>query len=734
MAKNIVILTMGLDIGGAETHIVELAGALRRKGHKVTIFSNGGAFTEQLEQMDVQHICAPMNNKRLSSLMRSYRLLLNFCRKENVSVIHSHTRITNFIANLVCKKLHIPMVTTVHFNFKLNLLTRIFSKWGNRSLSVSEDLRQYVADGYGIDPQKVRITVNGINLNTFSKQSNPKLRAEYGLNEQHKVILCVSRIDTNACENVFRFLESAKEIYDAVPQARIVIVGNGNRFEELQQIAADINSKTEDNYVQLAGARTNISDYLHMADAFAGVSRSALEAMACRLPTIIIGNQGYLGVYSEEILPACIDTNFTCRGYPYVSAHEVAEIMIGMLTRPEEYEANIEAAHKLIEQRYSVVAMAEDALASYEEAQNDLRPNDLMISGYYGTHNFGDDITLKAIIENISKQYPLKTITILNHNPKDLPADPRVQAIHRFNLFKILPLMKKTKLFMLGGGSLLQDVTSSRSLFFYLFMLRHAKKYGCKTMIYANGIGPILLPVHQRQVNKVLHNTDRITIRDTLSHQYLLEQGFTEQEILLTADEAYCYDYKKNTTRPAAYPITGEKILLINLRPCHRYPTDVAQPMATALNNICKKHGLYPVLLPVQFDQDYPLLEKLSKQLKVEHHLFDQRLNETEIIGCLQHCDYLLTERLHPMVFAARMQKPTACLVYDPKVSATAERFGMKQYALPLTDLSSKQIEQVLNDLMTHAEEIAGAFGPIAEQMYASARRNSEIAGELLGE
>ena len=114
MAKNIVILTMGLDIGGAETHIVELAGALRQKGHKVTIFSNGGAFTARLKEMDVNHIEAPMNNKKMSSLFRSYKILLDFCRNERVSVIHSHTRITNFIAHLICKKLHIPMVTTVH--------------------------------------------------------------------------------------------------------------------------------------------------------------------------------------------------------------------------------------------------------------------------------------------------------------------------------------------------------------------------------------------------------------------------------------------------------------------------------------------------------------------------------------------------------------------------------------------------------------------------------------------
>lgn len=735
MGKNIVILTMGLDIGGAETHIVELAGELRRQGHTVTIFSSGGAFTEQLDALDVKHITAPMNNKHLISLIRSYRALLHFCKNgPKVSVIHSHTRITNFIANLVCKKLDIPLVTTVHFNFKLNFWTKMFSRWGIRSLAVSEDLKTYVADGYGIDRDKVRITVNGINLNTFSKQDNLTLRAQYGLNEENKVILCVSRIDTGACENVFRFLESAKEIYDAVPQARIVIVGNGNRFEELKKLTQGINAKTCENYIQLAGAKTNIADYLHMADAFAGVSRSALEAMACRLPTIIIGNQGYLGVYSEKILPACIETNFTCRGYDYVSAHEVAEIMISMLSTPEKFSENIEAAHKLIEQRYSVTAMAQDALTSYQEAQNDMRPNDLMVSGYYGTHNFGDDITLKAIISNISNRFPVQKIAVLNHYATSDSSDSRISYLHRFNLLQILPLMKKTKLFVLGGGSLLQDVTSNRSIFYYFFMLRHAQKYGCKTMIYANGIGPIIKKEHKKQLKQILKKVDCITIRDSISHQFLLELGIDESKIKLTADEAYNYDISASFELPDIALPEDRKIFLVNLRTYNSFSKDISTDIAAAINQAASEHSLYPVLMPVQFSQDQPLLQKVSEKLSVEHHLFDKALTEQQIIALIERCDYILTERLHPIIFAARMQKPFISIVYDPKVIATAQKFGMQDYALDLTEIEAPLLCDKISKLIIHQNEIAASLKPIAEQQHQIAKENSQIAGQLLRE
>lgn len=730
MAKNIVILTMGLDIGGAETHIVELAKALKDKGHNVTVFSSGGVYAEHLENYGITHINAPMNTKKLAKLSYCIKLLKDYCNDHPVSVIHSHTRITNFIAYWVCKKLRLPLVTTVHFNFRLNFFTKLFSRWGDRQLSVSEDLKAYVCDGYGIERDKVRITVNGINLNTFSEGTNPELRTVYNLKDEHKVILCVSRIDTGACENVFRFLKSAKEIYDRVPLARIVIVGAGNRFEELKQIAAGLNAKTCENFVQLAGAQTEIANFCRMADAFAGVSRSALEAMACKKPTLLIGNAGYLGVYSKDTHQACIDTNFTYRGYDYVSSHEVADIMVDMLTSPEKFKENIDSAYELVRTRYSVVAMAEDALASYDEAANDLRENDLMISGYYGTGNFGDDITLDAIIRNISKRYPLKKITVLGHTNKSIYEDERIRVLHRFDLWHILPLMKRTKMFLLGGGSLLQDKTSNRSIFYYLFMLRHAHMYGCKTMIYSNGIGPISKKAHQRQLSELLPKIDRITIRDKKSYEYLQSIGVTN--VILTADEAYNYQSVQNISSVGVEIPKGKKVLLINLRTTAAHSKNSYAQIAAAIDTITQKYDLYPLLVPAQYEQDIVPLKAVSDHLKCSHHLFDKPLSNAQIINLIQNCDYMLAERLHPIIFAAKMKKPFTCIVYDPKIQAVAEQFKMSDFSIKAESIESDALADKLQQMIEQEDDIRSLLSPMIAELTNAAQRNSEIAGELL--
>ena len=734
MPKNIVILTMGLDIGGAETHIVELALALKAEGQNVTVFSNGGAYVATLEQHGIRHIRAPMNNKRPKNLLRCIKIVHRYCCENQVDVIHSHTRITNYIAHYVCKRRRLPMVTTVHGKFKLNFLARFFSHWGTRALAVSEDLKEYLVRGYDFDPEKVRITVNGINLDTFSPGSNPALRKKYGLSDEHKVILCVSRVDPDACDNLFHLLDAAKEIYDGCPSARIVMVGDGSRFDRLKSRAAEINAITCENFVQLAGAQTDIASYCRMADVFSGVSRSVLEAIACKLPVLLLGNNGYLGIFDDRTRQACIDTNFTFRGYPYPSAHEIAEIMLHMLQKPQDFAENIEQAYRLVLEHYSVGAMVSDALASYEEAERDIRPNDLMISGYYGTHNFGDDVTLKAIIENIQNRCRLNKIVLLNHTTDNFYKNPNITVVHRFNLLRILPMMKKTKLFMFGGGSLLQDVTSNRSIFFYLFMLRHAQKYGCKTMLYANGIGPVTKRRHRKAIFHLLHKVTCITLRDKASYDFLLQNGFSNKEIHLTADETYNCDYTNVLSQPLKDELPGQPILLINLRTYGKEPPHLVDELGKAINDFCTEKNFYPVLMPVQFAQDLDILCRLSQCLSVAHKLFTRQLSDQKIIQLIDRCDILLTERLHPIIFAARMKKPFAAVAYDPKVSNAAEQLGMSQYAVALSEVDSVTVRSLLFDLEKNQSALAETLQAQSLALQQRALINSQLAARILGE
>ena len=123
---------------------------------------------------------------------------------------------------------------------------------------------------------------------------------------------------------------------------------------------------------------------------------------------------------------------------------------------------------------------------------------DILISGFYGFNNSGDDAVLLGIIASLQKEIPGFSMSVLSNNAKATKRQFNVKAISRNNIFKILIEMKKAKVFISGGGSLIQDVTSTRSLLYYLGLIWLAKKCGLKVMLYANGIGPVNIDKNRR--------------------------------------------------------------------------------------------------------------------------------------------------------------------------------------------------------------------------------------------
>ena len=88
---------MQLEIGGAETHVVELAKELKRNGFIPVITSNGGVYVKELEEAGIKHYTVPLQNKNPLNVINSVRLLKKIIKTENIDIVHSHARIPSFI-------------------------------------------------------------------------------------------------------------------------------------------------------------------------------------------------------------------------------------------------------------------------------------------------------------------------------------------------------------------------------------------------------------------------------------------------------------------------------------------------------------------------------------------------------------------------------------------------------------------------------------------------------------
>ncbi len=735
--KKILMTLMGLEIGGAETHVLELSLELARQGFQVIVASSGGVYEAPLAEAGIKHYKVPMHTKRPDKVLTSLAALKRIIKKENIDIVHAHGRIPAFLCGLLHPFMNFTFVTTAHWVFRTNYGFKYLSNWGEKVMSVSEDIKTYLMDNYGTDPNDIYVTINGIDTNKFSQTTDfSSVLEEFSLQKESRKIVYISRMDEDRALVAFHLTEIAPMIDEAFPGTEIVIVGSGNVFDKLKALADEVNNKIGRRMVVLTGGRTDIQHFAAMSDLFVGVSRSALEAMSCAKPVIVAGNEGYLGIFDESKLQTGIDTNFCCRGLvqstPELLLADVKAVLSADEAQKEHWGAY---SREVICNYYSVSKMAADNVAMYCGAVNP-KPWDVVISGYYGYGNSGDEALLSAMLKHLRQVNPELSLCVLSKNPRATEKAHGVSSINRYNYCKIKKAMKQAKLFISGGGSLLQDVTSSRSLRYYLFLIQTALRVGTRVMLYANGIGPVLRAKNRKVVKETLNKVSAITLREQASMEELASLGVNTETVLVTADPAL-------DIRPAdedsiqklmqEQGICGEdKLLGISVRPWKNCSETFEKNLAEAIGSICEKRGLTPVFLPMQYPEDYEISQRIVGQLPCKAHILPQAVSAQEMIGLISRMELLLAERLHSLIYAANAHVPTIGLSYDSKVDAFMDYIGIGA-AISVETLTAKEVEEAVLNVYEHYDEIRKTLMDKQATLCTLAKKNAEVASSIIG-
>ena len=177
----------------------------------------------------------------------------------------------------------------------------------------------------------------------------------------------------------------------------------------------------------------------------------------------------------------------------------------------------------------------------------------IVISGYYGFNNAGDEALLTAILASLRAIEPKADITVISGNPGNTIVKHQVKSLYRFAAVRLLRAIGEADLVISGGGSLLQDVTSKRSLAYYLSIIAAAKWKGKKVMLFAQGIGPIRNRFMRLLTRLVVSKADVITVRDEDSAEELARMGVPAAKVEVTADSVL-------TLNPAS-KLDGKEIL-----------------------------------------------------------------------------------------------------------------------------------------------------------------------------
>lgn len=342
---------------------------------------------------------------------------------------------------------------------------------------------------------------------------------------------------------------------------------------------------------------------------------------------------------------------------------------------------------------------------------------------------------LAGILRSFADQCPKADLVAFSGDPAETQALHGIRAVHRMSPAEVIGTLRETDLLLSGGGSLLQDVTSSRSLMYYLAVIWLAKRLGVKAMVYGQGVGPIVGSASRRVARWVLNQVDLITVRDEESKLYLEALGVNRPEIRVTADPSFAAEpapaeEAEEVLRTAGAP-EGAPLIGVSLRPW-RDQARWLPSLARGLDSAAERVGASLVFLPMQHEQDLGMSVQVASQMTASAVVVAGQLGPAQALAVTGRMSLVVGMRLHALIFAACMGVPFVGVSYDPKVDAFARAAGQDE-ALKLGDLDAADVAARVTQDWERRAEFASRAKEHVQRLRAAASANAEMACELIG-
>lgn len=295
----------------------------------------------------------------------------------------------------------------------------------------------------------------------------------------------------------------------------------------------------------------------------------------------------------------------------------------------------------------------------------------IVISGYYGFDNSGDDAILKAIVNDLRENNNNLDICALSKKPNSTESNYDIKSIDRFSYIKVLKGIMNSDMLISGGGSLLQDVTSTRSILYYLTLIYITKLLKKPVMIYANGIGPINKKINRFLTKRILNKVDLISLRDYNSKKTIEELGVINENIFVTADPVFTLkasdedvvnDILTKEGIPLDKPLVG-----ISVRAWGKNKS-IVEVLSNCIDYIKNTYDVNVVLIPMHYPEDLKISNEICNLSKSKCYCLTNQYSVENIMGIINQLEIIIAMRLHSLIYAATQAVPMIGLVYDPKV------------------------------------------------------------------
>lgn len=361
--KNIIFLTTGLNYGGAETQLVQLAMRLKARSWSVKLISMlpPEAYVEELTKDGISVVS--LNMRRGVADPRAIFKLATCLRDERPQILHAHMVHANLLARITRLLVHIPVIIcTAHSTDEGGKLREIAYRLTDPLCDLTTQVSQaglarYVQVG-AVPPRKICFVPNGVDLEHFISGDREHLRAELGLPESF-IWLAVGRFEEAKDYPVL--LQAFAWVWQQQPKVRLYIVGQGSLKENVVKLADALKIS---QVVQFLGIRRDVANLMHVADGYVmssaleGMPMVLLEASASGLPIVATR----VGGISEVVIDG--QTGFLV---PPKNPPALAQAMLKMMDLPEEARQAMGAQGRIyVQEHYGLDKILDEWERIYE--------------------------------------------------------------------------------------------------------------------------------------------------------------------------------------------------------------------------------------------------------------------------------------------------------------------------------------------------------------------------------
>ena len=717
-------LISGGDTGGAKTHIINLLCGLKDKVEVKLICFIDGPFAEDLKKHGIDVEVIEQRSRFDFSVVNKLKDLIE---SENYEIVHSHGARANLISYFLKKKVNAKFITTVHSDYLLDFkdnfyknivftnLNKFALKRFDNYIAVSDSFKDMLVSR-GFDKDKIFTIYNGIFLEDRAIKDKESYLKEKNIAYKDKFIVGIlARLDK--VKDHETFLRAAREVLDKDKSVIFLIAGDGQDKEHLLSLSKEL--ALEDN-VYFLGNEEHPYDFLNAIDinVLCSLSESfpyvIMEGGSLKKATIA----SKVGGIPKIILDGETGNLFEKQDYKALAAH-----ILDLKNNDDERKKLGENLYSRIIDNFTHIKMAEKHVDIYRKIVS----KKIIMSGYFGFSNSGDDAILKSIIESFKSLDPDLNIKVLSKDPDLTEREYGVAAVDRFKFFDVRKSLKASDMLISGGGSLLQDKTSSRSIWYYLLIMKLAKRYKKKVFVYSNGVGPINKKFNRNFTRRVLNKVDYITLRDKDSYDFIKSIGVNNPNVKVLSDPVFNLKEASDESVRKKFDI-NEDTVLVSIRSWMDDEKLISE-LSKFLNYLLDD-GKNIVFMPMQTPRDTTISEKIAANIK-SSKIIDEKYPVEILMSLMKNADFIVAMRLHAMIYAIHQNLPFIGLSYDPKTETLLKDFD-ESINTDVDEINYDDLLKAYKYIKDNRDSFISNLNTINEENKKKAIEASKLALELL--